>query len=109
YLFLYFVFGGSRQPLIALILPFFCYYCLGDKNINKKVVFFVVIGSVFGNFFLNLLIYLRNLPSFNDRINAFSNLGDLLLNVNNREGAEGNVRYAYYYYLQNSDYQNGYF
>lgn len=109
YLALYFVFGGSRQPLIAFVLPFAAYYCLKDKQLNKKALILIVCGSVFANFVLNALIYLRNLSSFNDRLEAFSKPAELIFNINNREGAEENIRYAYYYFLQNSDYQNGYF
>ncbi|GAM33063.1 hypothetical protein P23_3606 [Acinetobacter calcoaceticus] len=109
YLILYFVFGGSRQPLIAFILPFAAYYCMRSKELNKKALTLIVLGSVFANFILNALIYLRNLPSFNDRLDAFSKPAELIFNINNREGTEENVRYAYYYFLQNADYQNGYF
>lgn len=109
YLFLYFIFGGSRQPLIAFILPFFAYYFLGGRVVNKKALVLIVFGSLFASFIMDSLIYLRNLPSFNDRIEAFYNPVELIYNINNREGAEENVRYAYYYFLQNSEYHNGYF
>ena len=109
YLFLYFVFGGSRQPIIAFILPFIAYYCIGEEKFNKKISVIITIASFFSGFILNALIYFRNLSSFTQRLEALNNPIELINNISNREGAEENVRYAYYYFLQNSDYQNGYF
>ncbi|WP_336042446.1 O-antigen polymerase [Acinetobacter dispersus] len=109
YLFLYFVFGGSRQPLIALILPVIAYYCVGTEKYNYKFLFVTIFASFFGKFIFDALIYLRNLPSFDDRISALLAPNELMISVANRDGSEENVRYAFYYFIQNADNLNGYF
>lgn len=109
YLFLYFVLGGSRQPIIAAILPFLFYYCIGKNKLNKKLIIIFFLGSFLANFFFDGLIYLRNLESFDARIEALSNPIELIFNISNRDGSELNVRYAFYYFLGYADTDNGYF
>lgn len=109
YMALFFVFGGSRQPFTALIMPIIAYYIIGSEKINYRVLAAVIIISFFTTFASDLLIYLRNLPSFEERLDLVLNPKELLLMSSSREGDESNVRYAYYYFIQNSNLNNGYF
>lgn len=109
YVALFFIFGGSRQPLIALILPIIAYYTIGTEKINYRILITVITISFFATFVFDLLIYLRNLPSFEDRISLILNPKELFVMSSSREGDESNVRYAYYYFIQNASSNNGYF
>lgn len=109
YLTLYFVFGGSRQPLIALVFPIISFYVLGDKRINYKFLISTSFILFFGQYIFDVLKYLRNLPSFNDRILVIFNPSEMITYLQGIEGSESNIRYAFYYLIQNSSAQNGYF
>ena len=109
YIFLYFVFGGSRQPLIAFILPFIAYYSIGGSKVNYKFIYLTIFISLFSKFIFDAMIFIRNLPSFNDRLEALSAPSELFISISSREGSEGNVRYAFYYFIQNASIENGYF
>lgn len=105
----YLLFGGSRQPLIAFFLPLLFYPAMGKEK-RSALVLVVVLGSaVLLSDILNALLYLRNLPSFSERIELIMDIPRLMTEATSREGGEGMVRYAFYYYLESARYIDGFF
>tara|TARA_R110001592_G_scaffold308761_1_gene582756 strand:- start:960 stop:2270 length:1311 start_codon:yes stop_codon:yes gene_type:complete len=100
YLFLYFVMGGSRQPLVILLLPFVIYYL----SVSRYRVFYSLMLVIFFNVFSRLLefmLYLRNLPGLEARLDAMADIVNLIFNSQEKiASSESSLRFAYYYFIQ---------
>tara|TARA_R110001592_G_scaffold64137_2_gene196916 strand:- start:120 stop:1364 length:1245 start_codon:yes stop_codon:yes gene_type:complete len=105
----YLLFGGSRQPLVAFFIPLLLYPAMGRKKRSALILVIMLGSAVLFSDILNALLYLRNLPSFSERLELIMDLPRLMTEATSREGGEGMVRYAFYYYLESARYIDGYF
>lgn len=105
----YLLFGGSRQPLIAFFIPLILYPAMGKERRSALILVITLGSAVLFSDILNALLYLRNLPSFSERFELIMDLPRLMTEATSREGGEGMVRYAFYYFLDNARYIDGYF
>lgn len=109
YLILFLIFGGSRQPLVALITPIALYYCIGKEKINYRFLILIIISSIFLKPLFSILLYLRNLPSFEERLIQLSSPVELYTTVVQTSRNDGTIRYAFYYFIENAKSSNDYF
>lgn len=108
YSFVFIFLGGSRQPIIAIIIAvFFLYSMRGSKGLKFYVVASVVFAYSLG--LLKILLYLRNLNGFTERIDALVNLGDTFQQASLNSSGEGNLRFIYYYFLSDVAIKNDFF
>ncbi|GEM_PF-5794071 len=100
YMFVYFVMGGSRQPIIILLLPFLFYFL---SNARHGFYFAVIATFSFGVFskILEFFIYLRNLPGLEARLDAVYRFYDFIFFYSERLGSnESDLRFAFYYFVK---------
>jgi hypothetical protein len=92
--------GGSRQSLIiSFIIVFF-----GILNKRKFGIFYLYLSIALiplSLFVSRVMIFFRNIDGFENRIEFIRN-GDYSL-IDNATSVESNVRYMWYYIMQNED------
>lgn len=108
YLFIYFVMGGSRQPLIVLLLPF-VFYFFSSKRLG--FVYAVVLSLSFSlvSKVLEFVIHVRNTSGLSARIDTLLEFPSFLFSVGERLGSrEEDLRFAFYYFVKNFNSLNGF-
>ncbi|SEO25548.1 hypothetical protein [Pseudomonas sp. NFACC39-1] len=103
YLFIYFVMGGSRQPLIVLLLPFVFYFFSSKK---MGFVYAIVLSLSFSliSKVLEFVIYVRNTSGLSARIDTLLEFPSFLFSVGERLGSrEEDLRFAFYYFVKKFD------
>lgn len=103
YLFIYFVMGGSRQPIIVLLLPFVFYFVFFRRH---GFLYAVLLSASFGlvSKLLEFVIYIRNTSGLNARLERLSELPSFLFSFGEKLGSkEEDLRFVFYYYVKNFD------
>ncbi|WP_290516106.1 hypothetical protein [Alcanivorax sp.] len=94
----FFVVGGSRQPLVAVVLPFVFMFLFGFKNKFAAVVL-VCCAFPLALEVLKFFLYLRNLSGFDQRIDAISSFFSIINSSDYSASEESSLRFAYYYFV----------
>lgn len=108
YCFVFVFLGGSRQPILAIVIAVFFLYSIRS---SKKLKYYVAASIVFAYSLglLKILLYLRNLSSFTERIDALVNIGDTLQQASLNASGEGNLRYIFYYFMSDGAIKTDFF
>ena len=107
YLVILFLFiGGSRQPLAILALTTI-YMVAQNSKYGFLYYFAIIIASPILIFCLQVLLELRNIHSFDERIGYLFNGAFLSSGIST--SSEQNLRFAYYYFVENFKNLDGFF
>jgi len=99
YLAIFSFIGGSRQPIIAVFLPFFAFYIFDARQKFLKLGTIILTMQMVISALATLLV-LRNQASIYDRIDLLLNPAELL-NLTIDRPSDTTVRFAFYYYIEN--------
>lgn len=106
YLASYFLFGGSRQPIVALVIPFLLYPVMRRDRSYLRFWLLLGVAALFSQIF-DVMLYLRNLPGMSDRLLALANLPTVLQEISYR--GEGMLRFSLYTFIDGKASWPGFF
>lgn len=92
--------GGSRQPLVALIIPFFALFLFNSNHPKIRLATFLLISQILLSVFSALLV-LRYQTSISDKIALVLNPLELL-ELSTSQSEESSLRFAFYYFVENA-------
>lgn len=92
--------GGSRQPLIALAIPFFGAYIFNSNNARSRLIFLLAASQLILSFLAALLV-IRYQTSINDKISLILNPTELVELATSRSD-ESSLRFAFYYFIESA-------
>jgi hypothetical protein len=108
YLASYFLFGGSRQPIVALVIPFLLYPVMRRDRSYARFWLLLCAAALFSQV-LDVMLYLRNLPGMSDRLLALADLPAVIQEISYRSGGEGVLRFALYTFIDGGAAWPGFF
>ena len=96
---LFFLFGGSRQPLVVIFLPLILLY--GGRVKYTGIVFVVLVLAMPVIAFLGeFLLYIRNIAGFENKVEAFLNPLSFFLSDVKLASNEASLRYGFYFFVE---------
>jgi hypothetical protein len=100
YLAVFGLLGGSRQPLVAVILPFFALFLFNSKHPRIRLATFLLVSQILLSVF-SILLVLRYQTSINDKLALVLNPSELL-ELSTSQSEESSLRFAFYYFIENA-------
>lgn len=96
---LYFVLGGTRQPILALAVAVFAYWLCSNNRPTRTIVLVCLLSPVL-IYAVEVLVYLRYLRGVQERFDALAAPLELWRTVKELPGGtEADLRFAFYYLL----------
>ncbi|WP_394242063.1 hypothetical protein [Halopseudomonas laoshanensis] len=100
YLLIYLILGGSRQPLIVVILPFVFGFIFLSRHVFAYSVLLCFSYTLIAKA-LQFMLYLRNLSGWDARLDAFRDFFNILFFSEEAIASnESGLRFAFYYFVQ---------